>query len=42
MVPSLNLHCLALYVRDSVFSLSLHSDLVLKGGREEGSGWPAT
>jgi hypothetical protein len=42
MVLSLSLHCLALHFRDSVFSLSLHLDFVLRGGGEEGSGWPAT
>jgi hypothetical protein len=41
MVPSLSLHCLALYFCDSVFSLSLHSDLVLKGG-EGGREWLAS
>jgi hypothetical protein len=36
MVPSLSLHYLALFIRASVFSLSLHSDFVLRGGGRKG------
>jgi hypothetical protein len=40
LVPRLSLHCLALSSRDSVFSLSLHSDIVLRG--EGGREWLAS